>query len=157
MERYTQQIYRNWLFRDGDWDRAQIKLPLEQRTVEIDHSSKEYETHSGLRGGMPVWDTDDRDCAKMASAFALTDLKREGESVIAGFRSIRYTGLRSRNEREYVWLAPALGCTQMMVVKSAHNGFGLPTSYSRSEVIFVRIGEPNKALFEVPTGYRETR
>jgi hypothetical protein len=112
---------------------------------------------SGVRGGLPVWASDDSDCAKMALAFSLSDLKREGENVIAGFRSIRYTGFHSKNEREYIYLAPALGCTQMMVVSSGHNSFGLPTSYSLSEVIFVRIGEPDEALFEAPTGYKEIR
>jgi hypothetical protein len=157
MEQHTQQNYRNWIVRDTQWDHVQIKFPLEQRTIEIDHSSKEYQVRSGVRGGLPVWDSDDSDCAKMALAFSLSDLKREGETVIAGFRSIRYTGLRSKKEREHLWLAPSLGCTQMMVVTSAHNTFGLPTAYSRSEVVSVRLGEPDKALFAAPKGYRESR
>jgi hypothetical protein len=45
----------------------------------------------------------------------------------------------------------------MRVVISAHNGLGLPTSYSLFEVVLVRIGEPDKVLFEAPTGYRKIR
>jgi hypothetical protein len=102
MERYSQKNYRNWFVLDMQWDRAQIKFPLEQRTIEIDHTSKEYEVRSGVRGGLTVWEPDDSNCTKMALALSLSDLKRQGEDVIAGFRSIRYTGLRSKNEREYL-------------------------------------------------------
>jgi hypothetical protein len=35
-----------------------------------------------------------------------------------------------------------------------YNRFGLPTSINRVEVISVQIGEPDPALFLVPTGYR---
>ena len=138
------------------WDRAQIKFPQEQQTIEVDHLAREYEIFSGVRGGLTVWNPDDPDCTKMAVAFSLSDLRRQGEHFIAGFRSIGYTG-RSKHERWYVWLSPALGCTQMRVVTSVHNGIGLPTSYSRLELVSVRIGEPNKTLIEAPNGYRKAR
>jgi hypothetical protein len=157
MERYTQRNFRNYFIADNWWDRAHIKFPLEQRTIEVDHSSREYEMHSGVFGGLPVWDAADTDCSKLATAFSLSDLKRVEETIIAGFRSIEYTGLRSKTERRYIWLAPSLGCTQMKVIAYDHNWLGLPTSYSRLEVVSVRIGEPDTALFQAPSGYREIR
>jgi hypothetical protein len=154
MERYSQKAYRNWFFLDTRWDRAQIKFPQDQRTIEVDHMTTEYEIRSGVRGGLTVWDPGDSDCTKSAGAFSLSDLKRQGEDMIAGFRSIYYTGLRSKRERMYLWLSPSLGCTQMRVLSVGHNSIGLPTSYSRLELVLVRIGEPDKTLFEAPNGYK---
>ena len=57
----------------------------------------------------------------------------------------------------YLWLSPSLGCTQMKVLTFAHNSIGLPTSYSRLELVVVKIGEPDKKLFEAPDGFRKVR
>lgn len=158
MERYSQKAYRNWFLPDPQWqwDRAQIKFVREQQTIEVDHMAREYALRSGVRGGLTVWDAADSDCTKTALAFSLSDLKRQGEDVIAGFRSIGYTGLRSKHERTDVWLSPALGCTQMKVLTFAHNSIGLPTSYSRLELVLVRI-EPDERMFEAPAVYRKVR
>ena len=156
-ERYIQKAYRNWFVLDVQWDRAQIKFPLEQKTIEVDHLAREYEVRAGVRGGLTVWSPDDSDCAKTALGFSLSNLERQGEDAIAGFRSIRYTGLRSKQEHMYLWLSPSLGCTQMKVLTFAHNSIGLQTSYSRLQLVLVKIGEPDKVLFEAPDGYRKVR
>ena len=95
--------------------------------------------------------------AKTAAALLLTGLKRIGEATIAGVRSVGFTGLRSRNDRRYVWLAPSMGCTQMRVIEHAENSFGLPTSHTQSEVISIELGEPDAALFKAPSGYRQAQ
>jgi hypothetical protein len=56
-----------------------------------------------------------------------------------------------------VALAPSLGCTEMRSVYHDYNRLGLPTVFSQSEVVSVRIGEPDPALFQVPKDYHETR
>lgn len=149
------KVYRNWFVLDMQWDRAQVKFPLEHKTVEIDHLAREYEVRSGVRGGLTVWDPEDSDCAKTALRFSLSNLARQGEDTIAGFRSIRYTGLRSKQERIKLWLSPSLGCTQMRVLTLAHNSIGLPTSYSRLELVLVEIGEPDRILFEAPNEQKD--
>ena len=90
-----------------------------------------------MRGGSTVWDATDPYCEKYVQGFLLSDVKRVGESVIAGVRSIEFTGARADGEQHWVWLAPTLGCTQMKAITYNHNSFGLPTSYSRLEAIFV--------------------
>jgi hypothetical protein len=158
MERNSRREWCNYVIPKSEWDTAQIKFPKEQRTIAIDYRAKEYSERVGVRGGLPVWDPDDADCAKLALWFELSDLKRVmGETVIAGIRSIPYTGVRSKTERVSVWLAPSLGCTQMRLVSADHNSIGLPTSHSWMEVVWARIGEPDAALFKVPAGYRRTR
>jgi hypothetical protein len=152
MERYTQRNFRNYFIADGGWDRALIKFPLDQRTIEVDYSSQGYEIRPVVPGGSPVWDSTDTDCSKLATKFLLSDLRLVGEATIAGIRSIEYTGLRPKSERWNVWLTPSLGCTQMKVIRYAHNRFGLPTSYSRSEVVAVQVGEPDTKLFQARIG-----
>jgi hypothetical protein len=158
MERDSRREWDNYVILKSEWDTAQIKFPKEQRTIAIDHTAKEYSERGDVRGGLPVWNPDDADCAKLALAFDLSDLKRvTGETVIAGIRSIQYTGMRSKTKRESVWLAPSLGCTQMRLVTADQNSIGLPTSHSWFEVIAAKIGEPDMTLFKVPAGYRRTR
>jgi hypothetical protein len=157
MDSYTQKVYRNWVFAELGWDRTQIRFPAAQRTIDVDHSSKEYRVRPIVPGGSPVWDPTDSDCTKMALKFSLSDLMQVGEGVVAGIRTIRYTGVRRSKERKDIWLAPSLGCMQMLVITWSHNAFGLPTSYSREEAVFVQIGEPDELLFSAPTGYREIR
>lgn len=155
MERYSQRNFHNYLIPDTHWDRAFIKYPSEQRTIEVNHESKEYKIRSGVRGGISVWDSTDTDCSKMASAFGLSDLRRAGEATIAGFRTIEYMGSgKFEAKRMYVWLAPALGCTQVRTISYSHNGFGLPTSYCRLEAVWVQIGEPDSKLFQLPSNDR---
>jgi len=157
MERYSQRNYRNYLVLDSRWDRQFIKLVPEQRTIEVDHYAREYESRERVWGGIPVWDATDEDCVKMATAFDLTGLKRVGEETVAGVRSIKFTGSRSGSEHMFLWLAPSLGCTQMRVISKAHNSFGLPTLYARLEVKSVRLGEPDAELFRAPSSYRRIR
>jgi hypothetical protein len=90
----------------------------------------------------------------MAVAFDLSDLKRNREGLVAGINCIRYTGVSAHKERVALWLAPSLGCTQMLVIRSGHNALGSPVSYSRIEAVSVQIGEPDSSLFAVPRGYR---
>src|ERR1035437_6812887 len=121
LERYNQRNLRNYFIADGEWDRAQIKFPLERRTIEVDHFSHEYWIRPNVPGGSPVWDAADSDCSKLATAFLLSDLRRVGEAKIVGIRSIEYTGLRPKGERWYVWLAPSLGCTRMKDTRLDHH------------------------------------
>jgi hypothetical protein len=134
-------------------DLAQIVLPSQNETIKIDYITKEYEIRSGVRGGLTVWDPDDADCAKLATAFALSGLERVGDVVIAGIRAIEYTGKRSSTRRVTVALAPSLGCLQMRNIDRDYNRLWLPTSSHRSEVVFVQIGEPDPALFQIPRDY----
>jgi hypothetical protein len=158
MERNSRREWRNYFILDSDWDAAEIKFPLEHRSIRIDHRAREYYERSQVRGGVPVWDAGDPDCAKFARRFELSDLERvAGYAVIAGTRSIQYRGKRSRTENYSVWLAPSLGCTQMRVIITDHNSFGLPTLHSQFEVVSARIGEPETAAFQVPSGYRRVR
>jgi len=158
MERNSRREWHNYVILKSEWDTAQIKFPKEQRTIAIDHTAKEYSERSGVRGGLPVWDPADPDCAKLALRFKLSNLTRvTGENVIAGIRSIQYTGMGSKTQRVSVWLAPSLGCTQMRSVTSDQNSIGLPTAHSWMEVVSARIGEPDTTLFKVPAGYRQTR
>jgi hypothetical protein len=158
MERNSRREWCNYVILESDWDTAKIKFPAEQRTIEIDHGAREYSERVGVPGGVPVWDPDDVDCSKLASHLGLSDLKvYAGETIIAGIRSIQYTGMRSKSERASVWLAPTLGCTQMRVVIIDHNSFGLPTARSWFEVVSARIGEPDATLFQVPLVYRRNR
>ena len=155
MERNSRREWRNYFIPNADWDTAQIKFPLEHRSIRIDHKTGEYYERAVVPGESPVWDAEDAACGKLALRFDLSELKRvTGETVIAGIRTIEYTGKRSKTERYSVWLAPSLGCTQMRVVANDHNGVGLPTSHSVFEVVSAQIGEPQTALFEVPAGYR---
>jgi len=103
-----------------------------------------------------VWDSNDADCRETANAFSLLDLKRVGEVVIAGVRSVEYEGRRSSTSRTTVALAPSLGCTQMRNIYRDYNRLGVPTAFSRTEAVSVQIGEPDPALFQVPTDYRQT-
>ena len=158
MERNSRREWRNYVILDSDWDTAQIKFPLEHRSIRIDHEAREYYEIPQVRGGSPVWDAGDSDCAKLALRFELSDLRRvAGYAVIAGTRSIQYTGKRSKTERYSVWLAPSLGCAQMRVVMTDHNSFGLPTLHSHFEVVSAQIGEPQTKLFQVPSDYRRVR
>jgi hypothetical protein len=158
MERNSRREWHNYVVLKSDWDTAQIKFPKDQRTIAIDHKDKVYSERAGVRGGLPIWEPEDADCTKLALRFELSNLKRVlGETVIAGIRSIQFTGIRSKTERVSVWLAPSLGCTQMRVVSSGYNSFGLPTSHSRLEVVSARIGEPDITLFQVPAGYRRVQ
>jgi hypothetical protein len=155
MERNSRREWRNYFILTSHWDTVQIKFPLEHRSIRIDNKTREYYERPVVPGGSPVWDAQDTDCAKLALAFDLSDLRRvTGETVIAGIPSIEYTGKRSKTERYSVWLAPSLGCTQMRVVTNDHSSFGLPTSHSQFEVVSARLGEPETGLFQVPTGYR---
>jgi hypothetical protein len=158
MERNSRREWRNYLTLESDWDTAQIKFPAQHRTIRIDHRAREYSESVGVRDGLPVWDTGDSDCTKTALQLGLSDLKRyAGETVIAGIRSIQYTGMRSKSEQAWAWLAPSLGCAQMRVVTTDRNSVGLPTAHSRIEVVSARIGEPDATLFQVPPGYRRDR
>jgi hypothetical protein len=158
MERNSRREWHNYVVLKSEWDTAQIKFPKEQRTIEIDYKNREYSERSGVRGGLPVWDPDDPDCTKLAIRFDLSDLKRiAGDTEIAGIRSIQFTGMRSKSERVSVWLAPSLGCTQMRLIRTDHNSIGLPTSHSSLEVVSARVGEPDDALFQVPSGYRRAQ
>lgn len=158
MERNSRREWRYYVILESDWDTAQIRFPLKQRTIQIDHKAMEYYERAGVPGGSPVWDPADADCAKVAASTGLSDLKVfAGESFIAGIRSIHYTGMRSKTERASVWLAPSLGCTQMRVVTTDHNRFGLPTRHSQFEVVSALIGEPDLTLFQVPSKYRRVR
>lgn len=157
MERYSQRIYRNYFVLDIKYDRGLIRFPVEMRTTEVDHEAEEFSSRSGVPGGFPVWDADNKDCTKTASRFELDGLEQVGEETVSGVRSIKFTGSRSESEYMYLWLAPSLGCTQMRVISKAHNSFGLPTLYSRQEVKSVRLGEPDAELFRPPSSYRRVR
>jgi hypothetical protein len=158
LERSSRREWRNYITLESDSDTSQIKFPAEHRTIQIDYRAREYSGRAGVRGGLPVWDTDDADCTKSALRLGLSDLKRyPGDTIIAGIRSIEYTGMRSKSERTSVWLAPSLGCTQMRVVTTDRNSFGLPTAHSSVEVVSARVGEPDATLFLVPSGYRRNQ
>uniref|UniRef100_Q025K2 Uncharacterized protein n=1 Tax=Solibacter usitatus (strain Ellin6076) TaxID=234267 RepID=Q025K2_SOLUE len=158
LERNSRRGWRNYVVLESDWDTAQIKFPAEQRTIQIDHKAREYYERAGVPGGSPVWNPDDADCTKSAWQLGLSDLKRyAGETIIAGIRSIQYTGMRSKSERASAWLAPSLGCIEMRVVTTDRNSFGLPTAHSSFEVVSARIGEPDATLFQVPSGSRGDR
>jgi hypothetical protein len=86
----------------------------------------------------------------------LSYLKRVGEVVIAGVRSIEYTGRQSSTSTTTVAFAPSLGCTQMRNIYRDYNRLGLPTAFSQSEVVSVQIGEPDPASFQVPKDYQRT-
>jgi hypothetical protein len=157
LERNARQSFKNYVVPAGSWDLAKIKLPGQNETIEIDHTAREYEIRSGVRGGFAVWDPDDADCAKLAAKFALSGLKHIGEVVIAGVRAIEYTGKRSSTNRIMVALAPSLGCAQIRYIERDYNRFGLPTSFHRFEAVSVQIGEPDTTLFRVPSGYRRVK
>jgi hypothetical protein len=155
MERYAQRSFANYLIPSGNWDVAKIKLLGQNETIEIDHKAKDYEVRPGVYGGLTVWDRNDPECAHMATAFALSGLRRIGEVFIAGVRSIEYTGKRSSTRRITVALAPSLGCTQMREIDRDFNSLGLPTSFNHSEVVSFQIGEPDPALFQIPKDYNQ--
>jgi len=152
MERYSQRNYRNYLVLDSQWDRQFIKLVPEQRTIEVDHRAREYESRDRVRGGLPWWDPTNKDCVKSASG-----LQRVGEETIAGVRSIKFEGSESKTLRTQLWLAPSLGCTQLKLISYDYNKLGLPISYFRREAKSVRLGEPDAGLFRAPTSYRRIR
>lgn len=66
MERNSRREWRNYIMLESDWDTAQIKFPAKHRTIQIDHRAREYSERVGVRGGLPVWDTDDAECTKAA-------------------------------------------------------------------------------------------
>jgi len=100
LERNSRREWRNYFIRESDWDIAQVKFPLEHRSIRIDHKAREYYEVPRVPGGSPVWDAEDRDCAKLALRFELSDLKRvAGDDIIAGIHSIQSTGKRSKTER----------------------------------------------------------
>lgn len=153
-ERFTGRSFRNYLIPNEVWDKAKIVLVRENQTIEMDDSRREYQVLPFVEGGATVWNPDDVDCSRFAKALSLSELARTDESFIAGFRVIEYAGLRSASRRETVSLAPSLGCLQMKVVQTDHNSFGVPTAFSESEVVLVKLGEPEEALFAVPKNFR---
>jgi hypothetical protein len=157
LERHTSRSFKNYVIPLASWDISKIKLPAQHETIEIDHTARSYDTHPGVRGGYPVWDPNDPDCIQNAKAFGLSDLKRADEVVIAGVRSIEYTGVRSSTSRTTVALAPSLGCTQMRYTYRDYNRFGLPTASTQFDVVSVQVGDPDPALFQVPKDYHEKR
>ncbi len=110
-ERNARQSFRNYVVPAGSWDLAEIKFPAQNKTIRIDHTAREYEIRSGVRGGFAVWDPHDTDCAKLATAFALSELKRLGDVVIAGIPAIEYTGKLSATRRITVALSLPLAAT----------------------------------------------
>jgi|SRR5579872_4284764 len=156
-ERDIQQTFRNYVIPSGGWDIANIRLLGQGETIEIDNAARKYEVRSGVLGGLTVGNPSDQVCEQYASAFGLSDLKRIGGVVIAGVRSIEYAGARSTTRLVTVVLAPSLGCTQMRKIDRSYNRLGMPTAYSRSEVVSVQIGEPDPVLFQVPKGYRQKK
>jgi hypothetical protein len=154
IERNARRTFRNYVVSTARWDVTQIKVPDRKETIELDNASHEFEIRPGVRGGVAVWDSDDPDCAKLATKFELSELTRLGEVMIAGVRAIEYRGKRSATRRITVALAPSLGCTQLRSLDRDYNRLGLPTSWNSFEAVEIRVGEPDPTLFEIPKGYR---
>jgi hypothetical protein len=45
----------------------------------------------------------------------------------------------------------------MKTITARSNRFGLPTAYSRQEVVSMQLAEPDPALFRIPPNYRPER
>lgn len=147
LERNTGGAFKNYVIPTWSVDLAEIVLPSQNETIKIDYIAKEYEVRSGTRGGATIWNPNDADCAKLATALALSGLERIGEIVIAGIRAIEYTGKGSSTRRVTVALAPSLGCLQMRNIDRDYNRLWFPTAFHRSEVVYVQIGEPTRRCF----------
>ena len=149
----TSRFFRNYLTPVENGDVSIITLPVQHQTISIFHADKSCDV-SGVLGAKPTaWNPNDPDCRQGVNH--LSELKRVGEVVIAGVRSIEYAGRGSSTSRTTVALAPSLGCMEMRNVYRDYNRLGLPTAFSEAEVVSVQIGEPDPALFQVPKGYHQ--
>jgi hypothetical protein len=161
-ESHFGQRFRYFLIPQPWVDRTWFVLPASQQTTDLYSDSKEYVVRSGARGGYTIWKSDDPDCSKYAKAFALFNLRRGGDEIIAGLPTVKYMGQRASNEvqaggsragEESINLAPSVGCTQMRRTWYVKNGIGVAVEAGRTEVTSFKIGEPDSHYFEIPPGY----
>jgi hypothetical protein len=78
---------------------------------------------------------------------------RAGAGTIAGVSIVRY---RRRDAGETTWLSlsPELGCEVMEEITDRSWILGIPNSRWRFRVTSYKSGEPDRAVFELPAGYR---
>jgi hypothetical protein len=84
-----------------------------------------------------------------------TDFRLTGEHTILGTKTFRWYRQLEYGGYEEQFLAPALDCLALRAVRVYKNIWRLPVFTDRIEAISVRFGEPDRALFEIPTGYQQ--
>jgi hypothetical protein len=84
-----------------------------------------------------------------------TDFTLTGEHTILGIKAFRWYRALEYGGYEEQYLAPALDCLCLRAAQVHRNVFRIPFFTSGIEVTSVKFGEPNRALFQVPTDYRQ--
>jgi hypothetical protein len=84
-----------------------------------------------------------------------TDFRLTGEHTILGTKTFRWYRQLEYGGYEEQFLAPALDCLTLRRVHVHKNVLRLPVFTDRSEAISVQFGEPDRALFDIPTDYQQ--
>ena len=93
------------------------------------------------------------DCSDSPALAAGARQSSASTKVLAGVAVWWYRS-RQGNEAAEVALAPSFGCQAMEETVTTYNWFGLPTSGRRFRVRSYSPGEPGRANFLPPPGYR---
>lgn len=157
MLRIFHRSFRFFVVPSVSYDRTRIVLPAKLQTFEIEHSLKEYRELGGLWQFSEYW-TDEPDCSKRAAIAGEMRRKTGEEPTLAGVRAVEYV-YESADHRfvQRISFAPSLGCTAVAFNLSTRNAAGLPTSEDDWRLVSATLGEPDRTLFAVPSGYRVMR
>lgn len=82
-----------------------------------------------------------------------------GTEDIGGFTTFRYTSIFKQSDTESVttnyWLAPRLDCSVLNTVAEKKDGTGVVQNRFERKTVNLTFGEPELALFQVPSDYAE--
>lgn len=152
--RIAHQGFKYWLIGSEHYDRSRIVLPAQQRTIEIEHSRKEFREMGGVWSFVEFW-TDEPDCSQRAANAGETARKTGEQPIVAGIPAIEYIyGADDRREVQRIAFAPSLGCTAVAFSMSQRNASGLPVSEHKLRLVTSSIAEPDASFFTIPTDYQ---
>jgi hypothetical protein len=153
MEHMRVRGQRYWLIPIDGGEYRSIDLPVERLAIGIDFVKRRYST-----GRLP-----DGFCCKTSqfvigpiAPHALEDCSGDRFGWPRGVAEVvnGYHALRFDDGDISVWLAPSLGCAQVRRRLIERNWIGIPTRVETMEVTKFEFGEPDRALFAVPAGFR---
>jgi hypothetical protein len=136
---------------------AELYLWPSDRVVRIFHSDRKFSSREPM-----IWHDrpyrrakdGDKTCAS-GILHSGTDFQETGEHTILGMKTFRWYRPLEYGGYEEQFLAPALDCLALRSVLVQRNVLRFPVFTNRSEVISIKFGEPDRALFDIPAGYQE--
>jgi hypothetical protein len=136
---------------------VQLYLAPSDRVVRIFHDNRKFSSREPI-----IWHDrpyrrakdGDRTCAS-GILHSGTDFRLTGEHTILGTKTFRWYRALEYGGYEEQFLAPALDCLALRRVHVHKNVLRLPVFTDRSEAISVQFGEPDRALFDIPTDYQQ--